>query len=163
MDCQQAEQWLSRYHDGELSSDDRTELEVHLESCPQCSVQLADIRSLSQAARNLAVVRPPHDLWDRIQWPRSNCSLRNSRERRLLRTRRKNLSAIDLATSNRRPLDSLVTNWWSWTCPAVNASKRFGSVRTIHTLRYSSTNQRWMIGPMSDQVRISTAEKSNVE
>tara|TARA_R110002072_G_scaffold303004_1_gene491208 strand:+ start:3192 stop:4013 length:822 start_codon:yes stop_codon:yes gene_type:complete len=66
MDCQQVEQLLSHYFDHELRRDERVEVESHLENCPPCSDQLADIRMLSDAARSLSSARPPHDLWDRI-------------------------------------------------------------------------------------------------
>lgn len=66
MDCQQVEQLLSHYFDHELRRDQRAEVESHLEDCPPCSDQLADIRMLSDAARSLSSARPPHDLWDRI-------------------------------------------------------------------------------------------------
>ena len=66
MDCKRTEQLLSHHFDGELPSDDRAKVEVHLEGCPSCSGQLATIRMLSQAARSLSTIRPPHDLWDRI-------------------------------------------------------------------------------------------------
>ena len=66
MDCQQVEQLLSHYFDHELRRDERAEVESHLENCPPCSDQLADIRMLSDAARSLSSARPPHDLWDRI-------------------------------------------------------------------------------------------------
>lgn len=66
LDCKRTEQLLSHYFDGELPSDDRAKVEVHLEGCPSCSGQLAAIQMLSQAARSLSTIRPPHDLWDRI-------------------------------------------------------------------------------------------------
>lgn len=66
MDCRQAEQLLSHYHDDELLSDLRTKVEAHLECCPSCAGQLAEMRLISQAAKRLTKPRPPDDLWDRI-------------------------------------------------------------------------------------------------
>jgi len=66
MDCRQSEPLLSRYHDRELSRDERTKLAFHLEGCPSCSRQLASIERISRATRSVAMVRPPCDLWDRV-------------------------------------------------------------------------------------------------
>lgn len=66
MDCRQTQQLLSPYHDGELPSDQRSELELHLKGCPHCQTVLAKIREFSQAVGGLPMPRPPDALWDRI-------------------------------------------------------------------------------------------------
>ena len=58
---------LSDYLDGELPDGERVSLESHLQSCPECSAILADLRRVVQRARALKEDRLPHrDLWPGI-------------------------------------------------------------------------------------------------
>ncbi len=66
MDCPQSQHLLSPYHDGELPSDQRRDLELHLEECPHCRSVLAKTRKLSEAVGSLPIPRPPDALWNRI-------------------------------------------------------------------------------------------------
>ena len=64
-----SDQWmdrLSEYLDDELASGDRTALEAHLATCPECSAVLADLRRLVQRARLLEPRGPARDLWPGI-------------------------------------------------------------------------------------------------
>ena len=54
---------LSDFLDGTLPSEEREELEQHLESCGQCREVLGSLRALVEQARGLSTVPPPHDLW----------------------------------------------------------------------------------------------------
>lgn len=66
MQCENAQGLLSTYHDGELPAEQRIALEVHLESCPQCTAALSELRRLSDLASNLEDPQPPSELSDRI-------------------------------------------------------------------------------------------------
>ncbi len=66
MNCQEIQNLLSTYHDGELDSDRRIQLEVHLERCPECLAELAEMRGISSAMYALIVPIPKPELWDRI-------------------------------------------------------------------------------------------------
>ena len=58
MKCENAIEFLSLYHDGELSADVRAALEVHLEGCVACSTELMALRRLSELAAQLDVPKP---------------------------------------------------------------------------------------------------------
>src|SRR3954463_15502168 len=45
--CEQTSQ-VHRYHDGELSVEERHAFEAHLRTCDECSALLAELRSLSR-------------------------------------------------------------------------------------------------------------------
>jgi hypothetical protein len=59
MNCKRIRPLLSAYHDGELDSAQRTEIEAHLAACPECARTLDGYRSLGQDVRGLPSVRPP--------------------------------------------------------------------------------------------------------
>ncbi|MGB2869241.1 MAG: FecR domain-containing protein [Bacteroidota bacterium] len=68
---------LDDYVDGILSADDMQEVRLHLQSCSECSEEIAQLRSLLATASTLPrVIVPPRDLWsgisDRISLPHSN-------------------------------------------------------------------------------------------
>lgn len=50
------------YHDGELPSDQLTDFTAHLQSCPQCQLELASIQALSNHFRASPKPVPPADL-----------------------------------------------------------------------------------------------------
>jgi anti-sigma factor RsiW len=57
---------LSEYLDGELPVADQAALEVHLETCSDCSAVLADLRRVVARARSMDVEAPRRDLWPAI-------------------------------------------------------------------------------------------------
>jgi anti-sigma factor RsiW len=64
-----SDQWserLSDYLDGELPESERITLEAHLQSCPECSAILRDLRRVILRARTLKAKTPSHDLWPGI-------------------------------------------------------------------------------------------------
>ncbi|HEX9580475.1 MAG TPA: zf-HC2 domain-containing protein [Gemmatimonadales bacterium] len=63
------DQWterLSEYLDGDLSADERVELEAHLPGCPECRTILDDLRAVVVRASQLEDRRPAGDLWPGI-------------------------------------------------------------------------------------------------
>ena len=66
MNCDEYHRLLSIYHDGELDSEQRARLEVHLEGCAHCSTELAEIRRISTATRSVISPKPGPELWQRI-------------------------------------------------------------------------------------------------
>ncbi len=58
---------LSAYIDGELTADERTSVEQHLETCADCQGVLADLRGIVVRARSLEDRPPESDLWTGIE------------------------------------------------------------------------------------------------
>jgi predicted anti-sigma-YlaC factor YlaD len=64
-----SDQWtnrLSEYLDDELPDSERIALEAHLQSCPECSTIVGDLRRVIRRARTLKEQAPPQDLWPAI-------------------------------------------------------------------------------------------------
>lgn len=59
MNCPEVGSLLSIYYDGELPADKRIAVEVHVENCPRCAAELAELRRLSELAASLAEVTQP--------------------------------------------------------------------------------------------------------
>ncbi len=57
---------LSEYVDGELSADERQQLEAHLAECQQCSAVVDDLRRVLAGAQALEDRPPADDLWSGI-------------------------------------------------------------------------------------------------
>lgn len=58
---------LSAYIDGELTADERTSVEQHLETCADCQRVLADLRGIVVRARSLEDCPPENNLWTGIE------------------------------------------------------------------------------------------------
>ena len=58
---------LSDYLDGELTSEDRREMALHLESCADCAEALRELEQVLERARALPDMAPPRDLWPQIE------------------------------------------------------------------------------------------------
>lgn len=58
---------LSDYLDGELTSEDRREVALHLESCADCAEALRELEQVLERARALPDLAPPRDLWPEIE------------------------------------------------------------------------------------------------
>jgi hypothetical protein len=67
MNCEQVQERLSRFHDGELSASERAAVELHLGSCLVCPGELAAIAELSELARKDPEPQPPPELWQEIE------------------------------------------------------------------------------------------------
>ncbi len=64
-----SDQWtdrLSDYLDGELSADERQELEAHLAECEECAATLEQLRRVVERAKALDDKPPATDLWSGI-------------------------------------------------------------------------------------------------
>ncbi|NLX12367.1 MAG: hypothetical protein GXY44_01765 [Phycisphaerales bacterium] len=57
---------IHRYHDGELSADERMATEAHLRACDECRQTLADLRRLSLLITQAPLTEPPDDAMDRL-------------------------------------------------------------------------------------------------
>ena len=66
MNCEESQALLSTYIDSELSSDERVQLEVHLDGCTECLAELAELRRLAAGYQKLPSPKPPQHLWARI-------------------------------------------------------------------------------------------------
>ena len=58
---------LSDFADGELTSEDRSDLGRHLEGCAECAATLEEIERVAERARSLADRPPERDLWPAIE------------------------------------------------------------------------------------------------
>jgi anti-sigma factor RsiW len=57
---------LSEYLDGELPAEERSALEVHLETCAECAAVLVDLQLVVDRARRMDDRMPRRDLWPGI-------------------------------------------------------------------------------------------------
>ena len=106
MNCEQVQKLLGRFHDGELTSAERTAIEIHLGSCSLCLNELAGLAELAQWTKNRPIPEPPEFLWGRIS-ARLNNETRNSLGPRKV-SRRFQKSALIAALL----LLSLGIGWW---------------------------------------------------
>lgn len=67
MNCLEVQQHLSAYHDGELPNESAAQVIGHLQTCPECSVELASFETLTQLTRSLANPRLPSKIWAEIR------------------------------------------------------------------------------------------------
>ena len=63
MDCREAQELLTAYHDGELPTADRARVEEHLRGCRECVALLADLERADRAAD---VPDPGPAYWERF-------------------------------------------------------------------------------------------------
>jgi anti-sigma factor RsiW len=57
---------LSEYVDGDLTADERSRVETHVDTCAECRAVVADLRQLTAAASRLPESAPDRDLWSGI-------------------------------------------------------------------------------------------------
>ncbi len=67
MNCEQAQENLGPYVDGELAPDACTALEVHLEDCDTCRAELATVRKLASDLAPQVDTLVPENLWTAIE------------------------------------------------------------------------------------------------
>jgi hypothetical protein len=72
MDCKSISGLLAAYLDGEVTAEERGQIEAHLSACPQCSEELEALTAtrdgLRQALKEMAAkATPPAGSWDRIK------------------------------------------------------------------------------------------------
>lgn len=70
MDCLTARENLGAYVDGELAATQRAALQEHLAGCTSCLTQLSRLQRLIyrlRASSELPEIKPPSDLWSKIE------------------------------------------------------------------------------------------------
>lgn len=67
MDCSEAKELLSAFHDDELSSSQRTAVAEHLTGCDDCAREHERFRRLSVLAEGLAHPEAPAHIWQRLE------------------------------------------------------------------------------------------------
>jgi predicted anti-sigma-YlaC factor YlaD len=91
---------LSDYLDGELSVDERAQIEEHLASCAACSATLTQLRRVVERAQGLADRPPVADLWsgiaERIGVASADVAVSNLEERRRARAFRQKRFSFSL-------------------------------------------------------------------
>ena len=65
--CIDIEQRLLDLLDGSIDGERRAECELHLVDCPTCRQLLADYQPLFDRLNDNTVVKPPQELWYRLQ------------------------------------------------------------------------------------------------
>lgn len=67
MECREAQELLSAYHDNELSAEVRSSVAEHVEGCSRCGEGLAVFERLSAMAGGLEDPEPPQGIWAGIE------------------------------------------------------------------------------------------------
>jgi len=65
--CEQFDERLPEYMEGDLAGDERQALERHAESCARCRSILEELKSIVAAAGALGPIEPTRDLWNGIE------------------------------------------------------------------------------------------------
>jgi anti-sigma factor RsiW len=68
LSCERCLDLLGDYVDLELSPADRTEMNTHFLSCPQCRTLLESYRAVPELVRRATEVRIPRVLGARLRW-----------------------------------------------------------------------------------------------
>ncbi len=66
MQCNDIQEKLSAYIDGDISSEERMLIEEHLKSCQQCNETLAEMKKTTECVRDLGDIEPPAWLTQKI-------------------------------------------------------------------------------------------------
>ena len=71
MNCSNVRPFISAYYDGDVSAEERIQVEGHLEGCQACRRVLAEFRAIGGGISSLAMPRPPaglrRDVWRAIE------------------------------------------------------------------------------------------------
>ena len=67
MNCNEVQELLSAYHDGELANAMQSHVRAHLSQCRQCAEELACFEGLSTLAGGQQTPMPPASIWDRLE------------------------------------------------------------------------------------------------
>ncbi|HID93048.1 MAG TPA: zf-HC2 domain-containing protein [bacterium (Candidatus Stahlbacteria)] len=51
--------------DGELSSEEKGALELHLSKCPECSHELQEFKKMKEVMQTMKYKEPPDEVWER--------------------------------------------------------------------------------------------------
>jgi len=66
MNCEEIQNLLSEYIDGELAEGERLRLDDHLENCPDCREELAHLREYLNDIGSLRKIKPPADFLKQV-------------------------------------------------------------------------------------------------
>lgn len=67
MTCEQFENRLADYLEGDASTAERIALDAHVDSCERCGALVRDLRAISSAAAALPPIEPPAHVWEGIR------------------------------------------------------------------------------------------------
>lgn len=67
MKCSHVKELLSAYYDEALVNDQRIEVSTHLETCEECTKELAAYKKLSGMAKALTTPAPPKHIWNELE------------------------------------------------------------------------------------------------
>lgn len=87
MNCTEAQQLLSAYHDGELSEEVRADVDAHVRECADCAREVESFRKLSTMASELADPHVPESIWSGLESQLGDASpqIAGARSRKKLR------------------------------------------------------------------------------
>ncbi len=97
MKCDTVKNLLGWFHDGELSSTERSAVRAHLNGCAACTNALAALSQLDRASQLLSTLEPPADLWERLARKLPPHDLSSARAARGLGSRLRTLAAAAAA------------------------------------------------------------------
>jgi predicted anti-sigma-YlaC factor YlaD len=67
MNCTEAQELLSAYHDGELPEEVRVDVDAHVHECNACAGEVESFRKLSAMAGELTDPQTPESVWEGIE------------------------------------------------------------------------------------------------
>jgi hypothetical protein len=67
VNCSEAQEILSAYHDGQLPPEEAARVAAHVAHCSRCAEELASFKQLSDLSRRLTDPHVPMDLWNGLQ------------------------------------------------------------------------------------------------
>lgn len=63
MNHQQYKQWISAYYDGELTPEQKSQLEEHLRYCPECRAEFQEARQFESLMASFSLPQPSEEVW----------------------------------------------------------------------------------------------------
>jgi len=67
MDCKKFEKWILRAFDGRIRTNERRELDEHLQDCPLCSATQEEYRVILDTLKEKDFPEPKPYFWERLQ------------------------------------------------------------------------------------------------
>jgi hypothetical protein len=67
MNCTEAQELLSAYHDGELSEEVRADVDAHVRDCAACAREVESFQELSAMAGELTDPQTPESVWNGVE------------------------------------------------------------------------------------------------
>jgi predicted anti-sigma-YlaC factor YlaD len=63
MNHRKYQEWISAYFDGELTPEQKTELEQHLQECPECRSEFEEVQRFESLMAKVSLPQPSKEVW----------------------------------------------------------------------------------------------------